>query len=165
MPQGSPLFPILSAIYTAPLLSLLSITDLSPFTVFQLYVNNGCIIASGKTFHHLATLAACLYKHTSSWLRSVGLHLNPSTTEFMHFHGHKSLAHFGLPVTHRGIWDAHFGELHLPARLLVRYLGVFFTPTLSWHTHVSIMASHTRSTLATLSILGNLVRGLDFANW
>jgi Reverse transcriptase (RNA-dependent DNA polymerase) len=164
-PQGSPLSPLLSAIYTAPLLSLLSSSAPSSHSSFQLYVDDGCVIASGAMFRHLATLAAKLYERTSTWLKSVGLRLDPSKTEFMHFHGRRSTARFGTPVSRLGVRDACFGELSLPARTLVRYLGIFFTPTLSWNTHVSIMASRARSTLAALSLLGNSVRGLDFANW
>jgi hypothetical protein len=47
------LSPILSAIYTAPLLTLLNSTDPSPFTSFQLYVDDGCITASGETCYGL----------------------------------------------------------------------------------------------------------------
>jgi Reverse transcriptase (RNA-dependent DNA polymerase) len=103
MPQGSPLSPLLLAIYTAPLLSLLSSSAPSPYTSFQLYVDDGCVVASRATFHHSMTLAAKLYECTSAWLKSVGLCLDPSKTEFMHFHGRHSTARFGTPVSRLGI--------------------------------------------------------------
>ena len=83
----------------------------------------------------------------------------------MHFHGYLATAHFDTLISHLSIHDACFGELYLPTRTSVCYLGIFFTPTLFWEIYVSIMALCMRSTLVVLSILGNSIRGLDFTNW
>ena len=48
---------------------------------------------------------------------------------------------------------------------LIRYLGVFIHDWFDWTHHVTIMANRARSTVRALSILGNSVRGLDYANW
>ena len=48
---------------------------------------------------------------------------------------------------------------------MIRYLGIFIHHKFQWKHHVTIMANCTRSTIRALSILGNSVRGLDFANW
>jgi hypothetical protein len=55
--------------------------------------------------------------------------------------------------------------ISIPRTTLVRYLGVFFTFNLSWELHVRTMANRARSTIRALHILGNSIRGLDFANW
>jgi Reverse transcriptase (RNA-dependent DNA polymerase) len=73
MPQGSPLSPILSALYMALLLCLLTQANLSLFTSFQLYVDNGCVTASGQTYCSAITKAATLYETALTWLKQNGL--------------------------------------------------------------------------------------------
>jgi len=69
-PQGSPLSPILSAIYTFPLLRL---TESWNFCSLQLYVDDGSITASGPTFRSSARTAAQYYEVVSDWLLHCGL--------------------------------------------------------------------------------------------
>jgi Reverse transcriptase (RNA-dependent DNA polymerase) len=140
-PQGSPLSPILSALYTAPLLSLLNASDPSPFTSFQLYVDDGCITASGETYRSAAGKAAAAYERAASWLFENGLRLDCNKTDFMCFCGRHSEARFGPVLSRIALRDPFNGEFPVPASPVVRYLGVFFTPTLDWRKHVTIMAS------------------------
>jgi len=48
---------------------------------------------------------------------------------------------------------------------VIRYLGVFIHHRFDWTHHMTIMANWARSTIRALSILGNSVQGLDYANW
>ena len=47
----------------------------------------------------------------------------------------------------------------------IRYLGFFFSADLTWDKHIKIMCNRARASLKSLQILGNSVRGLDFASW
>jgi len=46
----------------------------------------------------------------------------------------------------------------------VRYLGIYFDFQLNWKDHVNIMTNYARSTLKALQLLGNFVRGLNWAS-
>ena len=48
---------------------------------------------------------------------------------------------------------------------VIRYLGIFIHHKFQWKHHVTVMANRACSTIRSLSILGNSVRGLDYANW
>ena len=47
----------------------------------------------------------------------------------------------------------------------LRYLGFFINHKLKWTTYVTTMAMRAQSTIKSISLLGNSVRGLDFMNW
>ena len=47
----------------------------------------------------------------------------------------------------------------------LKYLGVFFTPSLNWTPHVKIMAAHACSTICALQVIGNSVQGLYLPGW
>jgi hypothetical protein len=83
VPHGSPLLPILSALFTSPLLQEVLTWSSQDLT---LYVDDGCIYVSGPTFvtiaHQLASAASLLF----SWLRRLGLSIDADKTELMFFH-------------------------------------------------------------------------------
>jgi Reverse transcriptase (RNA-dependent DNA polymerase) len=106
MPQGSPLSPILSALYTTPLLHLLTQHNPSPFMSFQLYVDDSCVTASGQTYQSAIVKAAKLYEWASTWLNNNGLQLDPGKTEFLLFQGRHSGKCFGAPIMDIAVWDA-----------------------------------------------------------
>lgn len=47
----------------------------------------------------------------------------------------------------------------------LRYLGFFLDHKLRWEHHVNIMCNRARASIKALQLLGNSVRGLDFAQW
>ena len=162
-PQGSPLSPILSAIYTFPLLRLAESWN---FCSLQLYVDDGSITASGPTFRSSARTAAQYYEVVSEWLLHCGLTTDPDKLEFISFRWPGRLpATLGAPFSHLGVRDAVHGALTVPCSQTVRYLGVYLHAKLSWDAHVKIMCCRARSMVRALHILGNSIRGLDFANW
>ena len=71
----------------------------------------------------------------------------------------------GSPPDHLSVEVPGGGTLSVRRASSLRYLGVFLSDDLSWDNHVKIMANRARSTVRALSVLGNTVRGLDFANW
>jgi hypothetical protein len=122
-----------------------------------------CLLTYGSVT--AASKATRLYEQAASWLFDVGLRLDPEKTEFMIFCTRHVERHFGPHIPRLALQDPSNGEYSIKTSKVVRYLGIYFNPTLSWKEHVSIMASRARSSLAALGVLGNSVRGLDFANW
>lgn len=61
--------------------------------------------------------------------------------------------------------DAVNGQFTVPRATSIWYLGVFFQYNLRWDLHVRTMSNRARSTIRALHILGNSIKGLDFANW
>ena len=47
----------------------------------------------------------------------------------------------------------------------VRYLGFYINHKLNWLRHVEIMCNRARASLKALQILGNSIRGINFAQW
>ena len=162
-PQGSPLSPILSAIYTSPLLKITN----SNWSLKGLntYVDDGAITATSATHHGAARQAASGFTEVTSWLHRNGLTIDPDKTEFISFFKQKA------PVTHGSLpnslllEDPVHGIRTVPRSSVVRYLGVFIKHNLTWDHHVTIMANRARSTVRAISILGNSVRGIHAAHW
>ena len=164
-PQGSPLSPIISAIYTIPLLRLADRWTPGSGSA-QLYVDDGGIIAAGATFESAIQKVAKHYEDVTDWLLRNGLRTDPDKCELIVFRNTRwSPRLYGHLPSRIGLRDAANGEIMVSRSPLIRYLGIFFHETLSWEHHVKIMANRARSTIRALHILGNSVRGLDFANW
>ena len=47
----------------------------------------------------------------------------------------------------------------------LRYLGFFLDHKLRWEHHVNVMCNRARASIRALQLLGNSVRGLNFAQW
>jgi hypothetical protein len=76
-----------------------------------------------------------------------------------------NLALIGPSPSHVAYRDPFAGIVAIKLSQQVRYLGLFIDSKLTWKPHVKIMAARARSTLKSLSLLGNSVRGLRFAAW
>ena len=164
-PQGSPLSPIVSAVYTIPLLRITELWTPGSGSA-KLYVDDGGIIAAGATYRSAIQKTAMRYEEISDWLRRCGLRTDPETCELIVFHNTRWSPRLkGDLPSHVGLRDASHGEIMVHRSPLVRYLGIFFHESLNWSHHVKIMANRARSTIRALHILGNSIRGLDFANW
>ena len=164
-PQGSPLSPIVSAVYTIPLLCTMECWEPGSGSA-KLYVDDGGIIAAGATYRSAIQKTAMRYEGITDWLRRCGLRTDPEKCELIVFHNSRWSPRLkGDLPSHVGLCDASHGEITVRRSNLIRYLGIFFHESLSWKHHVKIMANHARSTIRALHILGNSVRGLDFANW
>ena len=162
-PQGSPLSPILSAIYTSPLLKITNNTW--SLKGLNTYVDDGAITATSATHHGATAQAVSGFTEVTKWLFQNGLTIDPDKTEFIVFY--KSLS----PRTHGSLpqqvllCDPVHGVKTVNRSLVVRYLGVFIKHNFSWDHHVTIMANRARSTVRAISILGNSIRGIHAANW
>jgi Reverse transcriptase (RNA-dependent DNA polymerase) len=160
-PQGSPLSPILSAITTSPLLHRsLDFQDGD----LTLYVDDGCLYASGPTFISALRKVTRLFETVLSLLHRMGLEADPDKTEVMFFHP-RITPHHGLRPVTTTINIGTGKTLVVTLSNSVRYLGVFFTPKLDWKLHITMMANRTQSTVKALGVLGSSVRGISLMSW
>jgi hypothetical protein len=163
-PQGSPLSPILSAMYTANLLEMTSTWSLRDLTM---YVDDGAIYATSATVKGATESAAEGYAQVLNWLYRNGLTADPEKCELMTFtHSRADPKKTGQPVLGINYTDPIHGPQHIGvAKEPIRYLGLYIDPKLNWQHHVQIMANRGRSTIRGINILGNSVRGIDILSW
>ncbi len=160
-PQGSPLSPILSALYTA---SLLEWTSLWRHCNLTLYVNDGAIYTTSATTAAATQSAIEGFKLTLTWLNDNSLSADLAKTELMVFNPswQPHLTGGSIQGAHYSIGDSWH---HITTITSLHYLGVFITDTLKWDKHISIMVNHAHSTIYRISILRNSIWGLNFMNW
>ena len=158
-PQGSPVSPVLSTIYTSPLLHKMKEWTNSSL---GMYIDDGAIFACGDSWNKIEATMRKGYTSCLDWLTRAGLSAEPAKTELLFFRKPRERVeppHFiHLPLPLHGTYKVH-------AANTLRYLGFYFDARLSWSHHVNIMCNRARATLKALQILGNSVRGLDQARW
>jgi len=161
-PQGSPLSPILSAIYILPLLRL---TEEWRFKSLSTYVDDSAIVATGTTHHSVIQKCADGFYTVADWLLHNGLRLDPDKTEFIAFQPHQANPdHVGALRPSIDLQIPSGGTLQVRRSSLVRYLGIFIDDKFNWEPHIKIMAARAQSSFQGL-LLGNSVCGIDFHNW
>jgi Reverse transcriptase (RNA-dependent DNA polymerase)/Endonuclease-reverse transcriptase len=159
-PQGSPVSPVLSTIYTSPLLhKMKEWTNAS----LGMYVDDGVIFACGDSWETIENTMRTGYTTCSEWLVRAGLNAEPDKTELIFFRRRKERVDppqsLQLPLITQN------ATYKVTAANTLRYLGFFFDTRLTWSHHVNVMCNRARATLKALQLLGNSVRGLDQARW
>ena len=159
-PQGSPISPVLSIIFASPILHLARTWT---NTGLSMYVDDGNLFACGSDFSEVTNRLRSAYLDCWNWLHRAGLAIEPDKTEVIFFQN--SHARHARPAN---IWLADPSralEYRVEASNTVRYLGIYFDHQLNWRDHVRIMTNRARSSLKALQLLGNSVRGLQWAQW
>jgi hypothetical protein len=148
MPQGSPVSPVLSAIYTAYLLML---PDKWNNSSLAMYVDDGWILAWAEDWELVNCLLIEWYRCCEAWLRMANLAIEPDKSEVIYFH------------TPRQRNDFPPNRIHLPNPLentsytvqasdTVCYLGFFINHKLDWEPHITIMCNCARVSLKALHV-------------
>jgi hypothetical protein len=162
-PQGSPLSPILSALYTA---SLLDIAKMWVHKDLTLYVDDGAIYATSATTMAATEVTLDGYKEVLGWLRANGLDADPSKTKLMIFTRQRANPNIVRGPNMEARYDDPIRRRRTVRMVThLRYLGVYIDRSLKWDQHISIMTNRARSTIRGINLLGNSVCSLDFLNW
>ena len=163
-PQGNCLSPIISALFLS-----VAIKNVFPHssppkpTRCLFFVDDGALYtASPSLSENVRVLASFLMLLLKS-LANIGLSIEPSKTELIHFFA------FQLNASARTLARVHQPNLDFnwngksfsikPAAVW-RYLGFFFTPSLDWSYHVQYYTNKGFSMGRACSMLGNSIRGI-----
>jgi len=96
-PQGSPLSPILSALFTSPLLKFINATWKRHG--LNMYVDDGAIFSCGVTHIHSAELVRTGFSKIMGWLARNSLKADPDKSEFISFAPNLSQDRIGGVIT------------------------------------------------------------------
>ena len=123
-PQGSPLSPILSAIYTSPLLKFINSTWSR--RGLNMYVDDGAIFSNTKN-HQLSALNATKgLQEITAWLGRNGLKCGSDKTEFISFSPYRAAEHLvGRTISSIQPRTSATTSYTVERSSLIRYLGVF----------------------------------------
>ena len=159
-PQGSPVSPVLSIIYTSPLLHKMRTWANSSL---GMYIDDGVVFACGHEWKTIETTMREGYSECAEWLTRAGLKIEPDKTELLFFkkRGEKSNPPPYIHLPNHAL-NTYY---RVPATNTLRYLGFFFDDRLNWTHHVEIVCNRARASLKALQLLGNSVRGLNQASW
>jgi hypothetical protein len=154
VPQGSPLSPILSALYTAFVVG-------SPIgddnAALNFYVDDGAILTLGPFLTQNTRRGEKIFEDKAQWLYRIGLPCPPAKSEAMHFTRHGD--DFGSPVYR--LWTPEGPKHHVALKDVIRWLGFFLDRKLTFKQHMEIRCNRVSSMIQALRILGNSAHGLE----
>ena len=167
-PQGDCISPVLSAIYLAAGLKIVTPLPFPPPNVRSLFfVDDGLLYcASRKPSQNIQCIERCLDKIQDT-LATLGLLIDVDKTELIHFPGFSldkpgrklSSPPSTLPLRMRNLLKEG-KTVTVQPKNLIRYLGFFFDSELNWNAHVSFYFNRAFSTIRALRMLGSSIRGL-----
>ncbi|KAF8643544.1 hypothetical protein AX14_009542 [Amanita brunnescens Koide BX004] len=162
-PQGDCLSPILSALYISIKIQRVFPETMPPATTRCLFfVDDGILITASPSLQmNIAILRLYLLLLLQA-LGDIGLQVEASKTELMHFFAFELTAARQLSIVHQPhltfTWKQIDYDISPAPRW--RYLGFFFTPTLDFSFHVQFYTNKAFSTIRACSMLGNSVHGI-----
>ncbi|KAF8699024.1 hypothetical protein AX14_001014 [Amanita brunnescens Koide BX004] len=162
-PQGDCLSPILSALYIS-----VAIRKVFPETMplattrCLFYVDNGVIITASPSLQMNVAILRVYLLLLLQALSDIGLQVEASKTELMHFFAFELTAARRFAISHQPSLDFTWRGVHyeIPPSARWQYLGFFFTPTLDFSFHVQFYTNKAFSTIRACSMLSNSVRGI-----
>jgi ribonuclease HI len=165
IPQGSPVSPVLSILYTADLPQVIGDistnnknTDKTTPTAFKMYMDDGHITVSSKTLEtNVATLSK-QFRKVRDWLRRAGLTADLDKSELIH-HTWRRMDSDNLPSLRLVGEDGKTTVIRAGEN--IRWLGVYFDRKLTFKSHIRQLADRAREAVNASRMLANTVRGLN----
>jgi Reverse transcriptase (RNA-dependent DNA polymerase) len=159
-PQGSLVSPVLSIIYTAPLLhKMKNLANPS----LGMYIDNGAIFACRQKWKEVEHMMRDSYTSCIEWLTQASLSAELDKMELIFFRKGKEKSalpnYIHLPLPSRNTY------YQVQASTTLQYLGFFLNTRLMWTHHIEVMCNRVRASIKALQLLGNSVQGLDQAKW
>ncbi|KAB5587943.1 Reverse transcriptase from mobile element jockey protein [Ceratobasidium theobromae] len=152
IPQGSPLSPVFSSIFTAPMLASLR----SRGVRVRAYIDDLCIFTQSDTQEGCIASLLDGTRATLNALADMGLSAESSKTELIHFAKSACDMTKNLPLI---LGDR--AEDIIQGANTIRWLGFFLDQRLNFKDHVSRMATRAKCILGGMRMLGNSLRGLS----
>ena len=162
-PQGDCLSPILSALYISVAIKRVFPETMPPSSTRCLfYVDDGTIITASPSLQTNIDILRLYLLLLLQALSDIGLQVEASKTELIHFFAFELTAARHLAIAHQPhltfTWCMISFDIS-PSPLWC-YLGFFFTPSLDFSYHVQFYTNKAFSTIRACSMLGNSVRGI-----
>ena len=133
-PQGSPISPVLSVIYTYPL--LLKAWDWNRSSL-GMYVDNGVLFACTRNWEEISKILVTNYTNCVDWLTRSGLTVEKTKLLFF-----RRQCKCTDPPTVIHLWiPSHSTYYHAKAATNICYLGFYINHKLNWSRHVEIMCN------------------------
>ncbi|KAF8696580.1 hypothetical protein AX14_001506 [Amanita brunnescens Koide BX004] len=162
-PQGDCLSPILSALYISVAIRKVFPETMPPASTRCLfYVDDGTIITASPSLQTNIDILRLYLLLLLQALSDIGLQVEASKTELIHFFAFELSAARRLAITHQPHLDFTWRAIpfNISPTPLWRYLGFFFTPSLDFSYHVQFYTNKAFSTIRACNMLGNSVRGI-----
>ena len=156
-----PVSPILSVIYSSPVLNALSNSPsrtpmlLYPTTV-RSYIDDFSFLAIGADTEDTVEALKHSFHHITTHLANIGMKFDPTKSELIHF-SHRHSDQLSVPL----VISPSFS---ITPNDTVRWLGIVFDSRLTFNKHVTILCNCARSAANGLRVLANTVRGLSQKN-
>ena len=161
--QGDCLSPILSALYLSVAIKKVFPETMPPATTRCLfYVDDGALITASPSLQTNIDVLRLYLLLLLQALSDIGLQVEASKTELIHFYAFELTAARRLSITHQPHLTFTWRTLQydISPSPLWRYLGFFFTPTFDFSYHVQYYTNKAFSTIRACQMLGNSVRGI-----
>ena len=162
-PQGDCLSPILSALYISIAIRKIFPETMPPSSTRCLfYVDDGTIITASPSLQTNIDVLRLYLLLLLQALSDIGLQVEASKTELIHFFAYELTAARRLAITHQPhlTFTWRMVPFDISPSPLWRYLGFFFTPSLDFSYHVQFYTNKAFSTIRACNMLGNSVRGI-----
>ncbi|QRW01164.1 Reverse transcriptase [Ceratobasidium sp. AG-Ba] len=155
VPQGSPLSPILSALYSLPL--LLHMEQVCNVEI-KGYVDDSMILAHSESFETNRDVIKSAVHTAWEILRRLGLSFEIEKCDLIHFAARPADMHTSLRVDLSP--PGTYGRWVSP-QPCIWWLGFYLDRRLSWKTHIKKRCSQALAVVASLGLLANSVWGIS----